>query len=139
MRTCACALLLRDDQVLLGHRSPERDYYPDVWDLIGGHTRTDESPEAAMIREVVEEIGSVPTEFRLLETRQEPNAAAHGPGEFHVFLVSNWSGPEPHIRNAEHDELAWFTPREARRLRLADPGYVDLLDRVEALLSGRTG
>ncbi len=136
MRICACALLLRDDQVLLGHRSPERAYYPDVWDLIGGHTRPDESPEAAMIREVVEEIGSVPTEFRLLETRQEPDPQSNGPGEFHVFLVSDWSGPEPHIRNAEHDKLAWFTPMEARRLQLADPGYVDLVDRVEALLSG---
>ncbi len=136
MRICACALLLRDDQVLLGHRSPERAYYPDVWDLIGGHIRLDESPEAAMIREVVEEIGSVPTEFRLLETRQEPDPQSNGPGEFHVFLVSDWSGPEPHIRNAEHDELAWFTPMEACRLQLADPGYVDLFDRVEALLSG---
>ena len=122
--------------MLLGHRSTDLAYYPNVWDLVGGHLRPGESPEVAMIREVREEIGSVPTEFRFIETRREPEPERNGPGEFHVFLVSDWSGPEPHIRNAEHDELAWFTPVEARRLQLADPGYVDLFHRVEALLSG---
>ena len=87
-----------------------------------------------MIREVEEEIGCVPTRFRFLEMGDEPDPDANGPGEFNIFLVSEWSGPEPHIRNAEHDKLAWFTLKDARRLQLADPAYVDLFSRVEALL-----
>jgi ADP-ribose pyrophosphatase YjhB (NUDIX family) len=30
-------LLVRDQQVLLCHRSAERKWYPNVWDLPGGH------------------------------------------------------------------------------------------------------
>ena len=61
----------------------------------------------------------------------EPSPEAHGAGLYHIFLVRRWSGPEPYLRNAEHVELAWFTPREARGLTLADPAYIELLDRVE--------
>ena len=49
MRVGACALFVRDGRMLLGHRLPGRGYYPDVWDLIGGHLRQGESPESAMI------------------------------------------------------------------------------------------
>ena len=77
-----------------------------------------------------EEIGSIPTEFSLLETAPEPYPEAHGPGVYHVFLVRRWAGPEPYLRNAEHVELGWFTPREARGLNLADPAYLELFARV---------
>ena len=30
-------VLIRDGHVLLCHRSPAREWYPDVWDLPGGH------------------------------------------------------------------------------------------------------
>ena len=30
-------VLVRGTEVLLGHRSPGRRWYPDVWDLPGGH------------------------------------------------------------------------------------------------------
>ena len=89
-----------------------------------------ETPEAALLREVEEEIGSIPTEFSLLETAPEPNPEANGPGVYHVFLVRRWAGPEPYLRNAEHVELGWFTPREARGLNLADPVYLELFARV---------
>ncbi|MGH8654561.1 MAG: NUDIX hydrolase [Gammaproteobacteria bacterium] len=86
MRVGACALFIRDGRILLGHRSPGRAYYPDVWDLIGGHLRQAESPELAMIREVREEVGSIPTRFRYIQTIQEPDPGLNGPGEFHIFL-----------------------------------------------------
>ena len=38
-----------------------------------------------------------------------------------------WAGPEPFVRNAEHVELGWFTPDEARGLNLADPVYLERL------------
>ena len=132
LRIGACALLVRNGEVLLGHRSSDRGYYPNVWDMPGGHVRPGESPEAAMIREVAEEIGCIPIMYQLVEVRKEPNPDVHGPGEFHVFLVTEWDGPEPQIRNAEHDKLAWFTATEAMRLELADPGYVDLLRKIDA-------
>ena len=137
LRHCSCALFVRDGRVLLGRRSPTKRFYPDVWDLIGGHARPGETPEAALLREVEEEIGSIPTEFSLFETVPEPYPDANGPGVYHVFLVRGWAGPEPFLRNAEHVELGWFTPSEARELNLADPASLECFARVDALQCGQ--
>jgi len=51
------AALLRHGRVLLSHRSPRRTWYPDVWDLPGGHIDVGESPERAVSRELLEEVG----------------------------------------------------------------------------------
>jgi 8-oxo-dGTP diphosphatase len=136
LRHCSCALFIRDGRLLLGRRSPAKPLYPGVWDLIGGHARPGETPEVALRREVEEEIGSIPTEFSLLQTAPEPNPEAHGPAVYHVFLVRRWTGPEPFLRNDEHVELGWFTPSEARGLTVADPAYRELFARVEALERG---
>jgi 8-oxo-dGTP diphosphatase len=133
MRVGACAIFVRDRRVLLGHRSPARAYYPDAWDLIGGHVRAGERPEAAMVRESWEEVGCLPTAYRFFETVEEPDPATHGPGEFHIFIVTEWLGSEPELRNEEHDDLGWFSLDDVRRLRLADSAYVDLLARVDLL------
>ena len=34
---CVTGALIRDGKVLLVKRSPEMRFYPDVWDLFGGH------------------------------------------------------------------------------------------------------
>ena len=31
------AILVREDKILLGKRAPSRDFYPNVWDMFGGH------------------------------------------------------------------------------------------------------
>jgi 8-oxo-dGTP diphosphatase len=135
LRRCSCALFVRDGRLLLGRRSPVKQFYPDVWDLIGGHARPEETPEEALLREVEEEVGSIPTDFSLLEIAPEPNPEANGPCQYYVFLVRGWAGSEPFLRNAEHVALGWFTPSEARRLDLADPAYLELFARIEALQS----
>ena len=34
---CVAGAVIRDDTVLLVHRSPSARFWPDVWDLFGGH------------------------------------------------------------------------------------------------------
>ena len=53
----AVAVLVRNGLVLLVHRHPLREWYPDCWDLVGGHVEKGESPGEAVIRECFEELG----------------------------------------------------------------------------------
>ena len=129
VRVAACAVIYQAGRVLLGHRSLHRAYYPGVWDLFGGHVLPGEAPEAALARELAEELGIVPTVAHIALVMPEPNPRAHGPGEFHVFLVTGWTG-KPKLRNAEHQALGWFTPEEAVQLELADPSIAALLEQV---------
>ncbi|WP_308285363.1 NUDIX domain-containing protein [Actinoplanes hulinensis] len=48
--------LLRDgNRILLVHRSPRKRWYPDLWDMPGGHVEPGERPTAALVREIHEE------------------------------------------------------------------------------------
>jgi mutator protein MutT len=110
------ALIVRERRLLLGRRSPHRRICPNTWDTIGGHVEAGETLEAALVRELMEEIGVVPTRFSPL-AMIDFGIEAGRPVHFHVFKVEAFTG-EPHLANAEHTELRWFTPREA--LALAD-------------------
>ena len=47
------AALVREGQVLIVHRSPNRHVHPDVWDLPGGHIDAGETELAALAREMI--------------------------------------------------------------------------------------
>ncbi|MGB5952451.1 MAG: NUDIX domain-containing protein, partial [Ornithinimicrobium sp.] len=51
------ALLLRNGRALLLHRTHTRQWYPDCWDLPGGHVEAGEDPAAALSRELFEDLG----------------------------------------------------------------------------------
>jgi 8-oxo-dGTP diphosphatase len=119
-------VLVRGDRVLLGHRSPARRWYPDVWDVIGGHVEPGEDERDALTRELREEVGVVVT-----RVDGEPLLRV-GEGELHlaVYAVRGWDGVPHNRQPGEHDELRWVTAAEARGLALAHPSYADLVDRV---------
>ena len=51
--------LVRDGRVLLGHRRPDKQARPGLWDLPGGVVETGESALGALARELHEELGIV--------------------------------------------------------------------------------
>lgn len=110
----AAALLARDGRVLLAHRHPDRRWFPDCWDLVGGHLEPGESPEEAARRECHEELGvRIGDPAPLLRH-------SHGGLDLHAFLVTQWAGEPANAAPDEHDDLAWFTAEEIDGLHLAD-------------------
>lgn len=127
MRVGAGGLLVRGDEVLLAKRSDKRDFYPGVWDVIGGHCEGDEAPADTLVREVWEEIGVTPRAFDEIAVLEEARPAEHGEGRYHIFLVTAWGDGEPRLRGPEHSELCWMRLERALRLPLAHPRYGSLL------------
>src|SRR5690349_17190259 len=83
------AALLRDgDRVLLCHRSPGRRWYPDVWDVPGGHVEEAERPGAALVRELREELGITITEPPGPPMREIRTATV----DMQIWLVEVWTG-----------------------------------------------
>ena len=102
------ALVDPDGRVLLAQR-PEGKDMAGLWEFPGGKVEPGESPEAALTRELLEELG--------IETWASCLAplsfASHAYGAFHLlmplYVCRKWKG-EPSRR--EHAALRWVRPRD---------------------------
>jgi len=107
----ACAILLDGNRLLLGRRSAHRRAYAGCWDVIGGRVEPGEALHAALARELEEELGIAPTQYRPLVALRD--TTQRGEATYHFFTVTAWRGGAPAIRDDEHSELGWFTVDEA--------------------------
>jgi len=128
---CAAGILLKDNKVLLGRRRGDLEFYPDTWDVIGGHCKKKEIPEETLSRELKEELGVTPTRFAPIAVLQEPNPDIYGNYRYYIYLVTGWSGTPGNLSPDEHSEIAWFSIEEAAKLKLAHPEYPELFKTVE--------
>ena len=120
---------LRESRILLGKRAPDREFYPNVWDIIGGHCLPGEEPDHTLVRELEEEINVTPAVFRKLGVLDEPDPGIHGEREYHVYVVTEWIGEQgPVTVGEEHSEIRWFPVNEALELDLAHPRYAELFE-----------
>lgn len=106
----AVALIDVDGRVLLAQR-PEGKSLAGLWEFPGGKVEPGETPEAALIRELHEEIG-IDTWHSCLAPL---TFASHSYENFHllmpVFACRRWEGT-PHPR--EGQTLAWVMPGKLR-------------------------
>ncbi len=121
------AALVRDGHLLLVHRHPARQWYPDCWDLVGGHIESGESPDQAIIRECREELGvHVHDPLPISMTVSNPTL------DMHAFVITRWEGDADNCAPEEHDDLRWFRPSDLADLKMADPASLpSILSAVE--------
>jgi 8-oxo-dGTP diphosphatase len=121
----ACALVDVDGRVLLARR-PEGKRMAGLWEFPGGKMNPGETPEAALIRELHEELG-----IDVAASCLAPFAfASHPYPDFHLlmplFLCRRWQGrPE----GREGQALAWVRPAKLSDYAMpeADKPLVPLL------------
>ncbi|MEQ8177038.1 MAG: (deoxy)nucleoside triphosphate pyrophosphohydrolase [Amphiplicatus sp.] len=102
----ACALVDGDGRVLLARR-PEGKAMGGLWEFPGGKLGDGETPEAALVRELKEELAIDVAPSCLAPI----GFASHDSGDFHLlmplFVCRKWSGrPQP----VEAQALAWVRP-----------------------------
>lgn len=106
----AVALIDADNRVLIAQR-PEGKSMAGLWEFPGGKVDAGETPEAALVRELHEELG--------IETRQSCLApiafASHAYESFHLlmplYVCRQWRGT-PHPR--EGQKLKWVAVQALR-------------------------
>ena len=106
----AVALVDADGRVLLCER-PEGKAMAGLWEFPGGKVHADETPEAALIRELREEL-AIDTHASCLAPL---TFASHAYEDFHLlmplYVCRVWKGTP---RALEGQRLAWVRPREMR-------------------------
>ena len=135
-RVCVGALLVKQEgvpYVLLGKRALHRAFYPDVWDMPGGHCEPGEVPERTLVRELSEEIGVTPTAWYLLDEVRAEIPEEEESLILHLYVVTGWIGTPHNCMPEEHSEVAWFTLDDACSLTLAHPAYQDVFRRLASL------
>lgn len=106
----ACALVDADRRVLIAQR-PEGKQLAGLWEFPGGKVDPGETPEAALIRELREELG--------IETKEACLApltfASHTYEDFHLlmplYVCRKWQGTPV---SKEHTGLKWVRPQKLR-------------------------
>jgi 8-oxo-dGTP diphosphatase len=102
----ACALIDADGRVLICQR-PQGKQLAGLWEFPGGKVEAGETPEAALIRELKEEL-----DIDVKAACLAPFVfASHGYEDFHLlmplYLCRRWEG---FVTALEHAALAWVKP-----------------------------
>ena len=121
----ACALIDADGRVLLAKRPPGRPL-AGLWEFPGGKVEAGETPEAALVRELDEELGITVAEKCLAPL----TFASHGYEAFHLLMplyaCRKWDGE---VTAKQGQELTWV-----RAIRLADYAMPPADEPLKAML-----
>jgi 8-oxo-dGTP pyrophosphatase MutT (NUDIX family) len=121
-------------QLLMTLRSNNVDFEPNTWGVTGGAIPEHEDSFASALRETMEEIGSVPQNYRLIDEYvwQAPN----GTFTYTTYIVEvldlAW---EDYQLNWEVSDARWVSMEGASQLDL-HPGVIELLSAMGTKIFG---
>ncbi len=125
----AVALIDPDGRVLISKR-PEGKQLGGLWEFPGGKVEAGERPEAALIRELKEELTIDVAESCLAPL----TFASHAYEDFHLlmplYVCRRWKG---RVMGAEGQELAWVKPLRLKDYKMP-PADVPLIPHLIDLL-----
>lgn len=126
IRVVAGVLRDREGRVLLTERINDKSFNG-LWEFPGGKSVADEAPEAALGRELAEELGIFAVDFEPLVSvdYDYPNRPVH----IDFFLVRKWRSQ---VRAMDGQELRWILPAEIRELELM-PANAPVVEALQAL------
>jgi 8-oxo-dGTP diphosphatase len=109
MRTVVAAVIERGDRRLLIGQRRRDDTSPLKWEFPGGKVRDGEAAEAALARELREELGVTLTKFAELGRVRHQYAASQEELEIRFFAAALGEGePAPLC----FEQIAWVLPKE---------------------------
>ena len=125
----AVALIDADDRVLLSQR-PAGKTLAGLWEFPGGKIEPGETPEAALVRELAEELGIIVEPACLAPLAFASHSYAHGHLLMPLYICRRWTGVAMPL---EGQVLRWVQAKQLRDYPMppADepliPTLVDLL------------
>ncbi len=125
----AVALIDPDGRILLAKR-PEGKTLAGLWEFPGGKVEATERPEAALIRELQEELG-----INVEESCLAPlTFASHAYEDFHLlmplYVCRRWKGL---VQSLEGQELKWVYAKDLRNYPMP-PADLPLIPHLQELL-----
>ncbi len=125
----AVALVDDDNRILIAQR-PEGKSMAGLWEFPGGKVEPDESPEAALIRELKEELSIDVTEACLAPF----TFASHAYEKFHLmmplYVCRRWSGTP---KGLEGQNLKWVRANQLKEYPMP-PADIPLIAMLRDLL-----
>jgi 8-oxo-dGTP diphosphatase len=123
MTTVVAAVIQRDGRILAGQRKPGGNH-PLKWEFPGGKVEAGETPEAALGRELTEELG-IHAKIHSEITRYEYQYSGRPRILLIFYRVVDFEG-EP--QNLDFEQLQWVLPKQLRDLDFLE-GDVDFVRR----------
>jgi dihydroneopterin triphosphate diphosphatase len=104
-----------DMEFLLLKRSPEQ-YYPNLWQMVSGKIKENETAYRTALREIKEETSLTPEKFWVAPTVN----SFYAPDKDYICLLPVFAAKVKYdskiILSKEHTEFKWVNPEEAKNL-----------------------